>query len=242
MKISALIPARGGSKGVPKKNIRDLLAFPLISYSIAACRACKNIDKVYVSTDSEDIAKIAIEYGAEVPFIRPSEYAQDHSTDFDVINHFFSEANINQIAYMRPTTPLRSPESLEEYISFFFTNIDKMSGLRSMHEMPEPPYKVFKIEDGYCKGFFKHFKGIKDYTNLPRQTFPKAYQPNGYIDIAKRETINLGGSAFGQKIMPVITEHVTEVDMEYEFDILNHQLKTSGHTLLNILNDYEREI
>ena len=117
-----------------------------------------------------------------------------------------------------------------------------MSGLRSMHEMPEPPYKVFKIEDGYCKGFFKHFKGIKDYTNLPRQTFPKAYQPNGYIDIAKRETINLGGSAFGQEIMPVITEHVTEVDMEYEFDILTHQLETTGHTLLNILNDCERKI
>jgi len=110
-----------------------------------------------------------------------------------------------------------------------------MSGLRSVHELPEPPYKVFKIDNGYCKGFFKDYKGIKDYTNLPRQTFPKGYQPNGYLDISKREQIESSESAFGIKIMPTITEHVTEIDMAYEFKLLEFQISLGNNILLEEL-------
>jgi|TARA_R100000908_G_C3755106_1_gene149484 CMP-N,N'-diacetyllegionaminic acid synthase len=236
-KITALIPARGGSKGVPHKNIRELNGFPLISYSIAACLECEMIDRVIVSTDSEKIAKIAKQYGADIPFIRPSQYAQDQSKDYDVLKHFFDLADVDEVAYMRPTTPFRIPSELARHIKFFFENRDKMSGLRSMHELPEPPYKSFKIDSGYCNGFFKDFKGIKDYTNLPRQMFPKAYQPNGYIDICKREQIYSSESAFGTKIMPVITENVTEVDMEYEFKLLEFQSSLNKNPLLTTMQE-----
>ncbi len=242
MKIAALIPARGGSKGVPRKNVRVVGYAPLIAYSIVACKMSNNIGEVYVSTDDSEIAEVAKKYGAKIPFMRPEEYAMDSSGDQAVIKHFFENIDVDCVAYMRPTTPMRDPKKIDKYVNYFYSNKDKMSGLRSVQELAEPPYKMIKIEEGYCAGFFEDFEGIKDYTNLPRQTFPKAYQPNGYIDNAKRETKNLGGSAFGQEIMPVITEHVTEVDMEYEFDILTHQLKTTGHTLLNILNDCERKI
>ena len=113
-----------------------------------------------------------------------------------------------------------------------------MSGMRSMHEMPEPPYKVFKIENGFCEGFFEDYNGIKDYTNLPRQTFPLAYQPNGYIDISKKETAALGVSAFGQRIIPAITEYVTEIDVEYEFKLLEFQLENQNSLLLESLYKY----
>tara|TARA_Y100000310_G_scaffold122315_1_gene120973 strand:- start:12381 stop:13106 length:726 start_codon:yes stop_codon:yes gene_type:complete len=233
--ITALIPARGGSKGVPGKNIRTLCGYPLIAYSIMACKLSKNINRVIVSTDSQKIADIALKFGAEVPFIRPPEFAEDNSTDLQVIQHYFDNSEVKELAYLRPTTPLRDPEILDKNIELFFKNRNLMSGMRSMSEMPEPPYKVFKIENGFCKGFFEDYNGIKDYTNLPRQIFPLAYQPNGYLDISKRETAALGISAFGQKIIPAITEHVTEIDMEYEFKLLEFQLDTLDSKLLDNL-------
>ena len=234
MKMHALIPAREGSKGVPGKNIKNLDGFPLIAYTINACKSSDIIDRVIVSTDNENIAAVAREYGAEVPFLRPKELAQDKSTDHDVINHFFEQFDVNCVAYMRPTTPVREPKSISEAIDFFWKNKSRMSGLRSMHELPEPPYKMFKIEeDGFCKGFFDHYNGIIDYTNLPRQTFPKAYQPNGYIDIAKRETVEAKKTAFGMGVMPYITEYVTEVDTEHEFKLLEYQFSFKHNPLRN---------
>jgi len=233
----ALIPARGGSKGVPQKNIKTLHEYPLIAYSIIATLKCRKINRVIVSTDSPVIAKIAELYGAEVPFIRPSAYAQDTSTDYDVVNHFFEKIDTEEVAYMRPTTPLRDPKKLSDFIDFFYENKNKMTGMRSMHEISEPPYKVYKIENGFCKGFFKDYKGVKDYANLPRQIFPKAYQPNGYLDIIKKETILKGDTAFGMGIMPVITEYVTEIDMEHEFNFLDYQLLNEKNVLLELLKE-----
>ena len=237
--ITALIPARGGSKGVPRKNIKKLNGYPLIAYSIIACRLSSYIDKVIVSTEDDEIAKIAKSYGAEI-LVRPKEYAKDNSTDWDVINHFFQSYKDDCVAYLRPTTPLRNPDVLDNCVDEYFGNYERISGLRSMHELPESPYKVFQIgEDGYCKGFFKDYNGIKDYTNLPRQNFPNAYQPNGYIDIAKRDTVESGTSAFATKILPFISEFVTEIDVEYEFNLLEYQIRSQHSVLLEELNNNE---
>jgi len=235
-KLTAIIPARGGSKGVPRKNTKLLHDHPLISYSIMACKMSVMIDKVVVSTEDDEIAQIAESYGAEI-LERPVEYAQDNSTDWQVIDHFFQSYSVDDVVYLRPTTPLRNPDNIDDCIEFYLENRNRMSGLRSMHELPESPYKVFKLtEDGYCEGFFEDFNGIKDYSNLPRQNFPKAYQPNGYIDIAKRETVESGTSSFATTILPYISEFVTEVDTEYEFDLLTHQLSIQPSTLLEKLN------
>ena len=238
-KIAALIPARGGSKGVPRKNIKLLKGHPLIAYSIAAAKMCPAIDGVVVSTDDAEIASVAQMYGAEV-LMRPEEFAQDNSTDWQVINHYFNNHDTDAVAYLRPTTPLRNPDLLTEGVKFYYENEGEMSGMRSMHELPESPYKVFKINDeGYCEGFFDEYKGIKDYTNLPRQNFPKAYQPNGYLDIAKRSTVEGGKSAFATDILPLISEFVTEVDAKYEFDLLGHQLSLESNILFNHLEEWD---
>ena len=238
MKIAALIPARGGSKGVPRKNIRIVGRAPLLAYSIVACKMSNNIGEVYVSTDDPEIAEVARKYGAIVPFLRPEKYATDSSGDQEVIKHFFDNIDVDCVAYMRPTTPMRDPKKIDEYVDYFYSNRDKMSGLRSVQELAEPPYKMIKIEEGYCTGFFEDFEGIKDYTNLPRQTFPKAYLPNGYIDIAKRETVTNSSSAFGMKIMPVITPHIVEIDTEEDVDMLKCQIDRNQH--INLIMNCSR--
>ena len=217
MKLTALIPARGGSKGVPRKNIRNLAGRPLISYSIAACKRSSLIDRVVVSTDDEEIAKIAKECGAEVPFIRPPEFSADKSTDLQVVNHFYSEQGEQDLAFIRPTTPLRDPALLDSFIEKYFSNKDSITGMRSVHELSESPYKFFKIVDGYFTGFFDDFNGVKDYTNLPRQVFPKAYHPNGYIDIVRTSMIEKN-LLHGDNVHAFVTEIAYEID---EIDDIN---------------------
>ena len=134
-KLTALIPARGGSKGVPKKNIKELINHPLLAYSIAVCKMAGSIERVIVSTDNQEIADVALKYGAEVPFMRPPELAKDHSKDIDVIEHYFEEVGGEEVAYVRPTTPLRIPRVIDYCIENYFNNQrEYCTGVRSMHE------------------------------------------------------------------------------------------------------------
>lgn len=221
----ALIPARGGSKGVPGKNIKSLHGSPLIFYSIDACRKSSLIDRVIVSTDDQEIADISQKFGAEIPFLRPAELAQDNTTDYEVLKHFLSVFDCDSVAYIRPTTPIRDIKTIDEAIDLYRDKENSITSLRSMHRFSESPYKMFRInENGFCEGFFEEFNGNKNYTNLPRQSFPAAYQPNGYIDIVKRKTIE-DGTTYGAKIYPYVTEAVIEVDTQFEFDLLELQIK-----------------
>lgn len=213
----SIIPARGGSKGVKNKNIKILNGKPLIAYSIECCLNCKNIERVIVSTDSLEIANIARQFGAEVPFMRPKEFARDDSKDEEFLNHFFDNFDVEDVVFIRPTTPFRKIEVIEKAIDTYL-NVDfDFTGFRSMQAAEENPYKMFQINShGVCEGFFKDFKGEKDYTNLPRQKFPEAYRPNGYVDIVKQEIVRRG-SAFGDVIVPFITPRVPDIDTEEDF-------------------------
>ena len=225
--ITALIPARGGSKGVPRKNIKLLGGAPLISYSIKTCMESLYIDRVVVSTEDEEIARIAKDFGAEVPFMRPDEFAQDESTDYDVLQHFFTQIDVDEVALIRPTSPLRKSIVVDAAVQIF-QNLGNSTSMRSVHELPESPYKFFKIgPEGFCEGFFNDFNGTKDYTNLPRQTFPKAYHPNGYIDIIKKETI-ASGTTYGKRISPFFTETIVEIDTKEQFDLIELYLRKEG--------------
>ena len=156
MKIIAVIPARSGSKGVTNKNIRELAGRPLIGYSIMVAKMAKLIDRIIVSTDSEKYASLAIEYGAEVPFLRPSEYSGDKSTDYDFVKHLLDWLADNEdvlpdyIVHLRPTTPFRDPDVLDNAIRKFMNNTEATS-LRSAHEMPESAYKQFELDNKYFK-------------------------------------------------------------------------------------------
>lgn len=226
--ITAIIPARGGSKSIPKKNIVDVGGKPLISYSIESCKQAKNISRIIVSTDNREIAEISKEYGAEVPFIRPKELAEDSSTDVGFLKHFFDNVNVDDAALIRPTTPFRNPKFMDKVIEKYFAIRDDITGLRSIEEINENPYKVFKLNGNICGGFFDNFDGEKNYTNLPRQTFPKAYIGNGHIDIIKKETV-LTGTTFGGIIYGEICEKMIDIDSPFDLKLARLYIKEQNN-------------
>ena len=229
-KITALIPARGGSVGIPKKNIISINGHPLIAYSIMACKISSKIDRIIVSTDDEDIARIAKIYGAEVPFMRPKEYATNTSRDIEYLEHFFNLIPAQEAALMRPTTPLRDPATIDLAIEIYYKNKLNISSLRSINRIEQTPYKMFRLENNMIHGFFDTFEGIKNYSNLPRQIFPESYEGNGHIDIIKKETINIGDS-YGNKIFGFETPKPSDIDTAKDLEKLLLQISTKEDLL-----------
>ncbi len=213
----AVIPARGGSKGVPRKNLVEINSIPLIAYSISACNLSTEIEDFVISTDDQEIADIAIKYGGNVPFLRPKEISGDSSHDRDYLIHaqkwFEKEKNFSPDFFyiLRPTTPLRDPNLIDEAIKKFKLNTEATS-LVSIHEFPETPAKMFGLDGEYLHGL-SPLDPRKEYFTLPRQQFPKAYIGNGYIDIVKRDVINEVDSFYGNRILSFLTPDYGEIDI-----------------------------
>ncbi len=147
--ILALIPARGGSKGIPGKNIKEFNGRPLIAYTIAAARRSKYIDSVVVTTDSQKIASIAMEYGAEAPFLRPVELAQDGSKTIDAIVHARDAMEAlgrhhDVVVTLQPTSPLRRSEEIDRALEAFFSHGEL--GLASVSEVTENPVLTRRLD------------------------------------------------------------------------------------------------
>ena len=225
----ALIPARSGSKGVVDKNIRSLGGHPLIAWSIKVCKICKNIDRIILSTDSEVYAEIAREWGCEVPFLRPASIARDESNDFEFVAHaldFLSEENglPAHIFHIRPTTPLRKPEVIDRAFETFLGS-PSATALRSVHAMSESAYKSFEMAPG---GFLKSIGSNDtslDSANYGRQDFPTTYSANGYVDILSAQFIKETGLLHGSRVLPFITDRVSEIDTEDDFSFLQLELE-----------------
>jgi CMP-N,N'-diacetyllegionaminic acid synthase len=229
--IVALIPARSGSKGVPHKNIRKLGGHPLIEWSIAACNAASSISRTIVSTDSEEYAKMSRSLGAEVPFLRPEEFAGDSSTDYGFIKHALDWFVLNggepdYIVHIRPTTPFRNPKLIDQAVEAFVNN-PKATALRSVHPMSESAYKTFEIApDGQLKRLASDSTEL-DAANNARQEFPSTYIANGYVDVLSTRYIRKMKLIHGNHVVPFITPIVGEVDIEDDFS--NLELELSKH-------------
>lgn len=149
-KVLAIIPARGGSKGIPKKNIKAVSGKPMINYTIEAARECDYIDKVIVSTDDEEIAEISMKAGAVVPFLRPDELAVDDAELIDVVMHAieFYERKAERydiIVLLQPTSPLRTSEDLQKALEYYMRKGEK--SLLSISEVSEHPKMMRKFND-----------------------------------------------------------------------------------------------
>lgn len=217
MTILAIIPARSGSKGVPNKNIAMLGGYPLMAWSIMACRKSALIDKIVVSTDSKKYARIARIYGADV-IMRPAEISGDDSTDYEFVQHALSIESPHLIAHIRPTTPFRDPAVIDEALSTFNT---RNTSLRSVHEMAESAYKALWLDD--C-GRLQGIDCAPDDANNPRQHFKKTYSGNGYIDVLLPSYIRNANMLYGDRVQAFITPLVTELDTEEDFQYLEWQL------------------
>ncbi len=237
--VIGLVPARSGSKGVPRKNLAELGGFPLIAYSIVAGLEAGSVDRVIVTTDSEEIAETGRRYGAEVPFLRPGELATDDSLDIDYVRHALDWLADNDgttpelVVQLRPTTPLREPERIGEAVDAIRARSDA-TGLRSVHQLAEPPQKLLGIEDGLLTGLFPH-DPRPEYFNLPRQAFPPAYSPNGYVDVIRVRTIQEHRALYGSRVLAFVTPPVAEIDGPEELDYLRYRVDRIGHPLLDAL-------
>ena len=222
--VLALIPARGGSKGIPKKNIRPLAGKPLIAWSIEAARESRVIDRVIVSTDSEEIAAVAREAGAEVPFLRPAELAGDLTPDAPVFEHALAWLKENEnyepdlIVHLRPTGPLRTGEEIDEAIELL-TAHPEADSVRSVEEPDKPPFKMWQMEGEYMKPFAV-VQGMKDFHTMPRQMLPKVYQTTADIGVMRRRTVTEKKSIIGDIVLPYFLRRSTvDIDKEIDFEI-----------------------
>tara|TARA_B100001094_G_C18110623_1_gene760940 strand:+ start:480 stop:1247 length:768 start_codon:yes stop_codon:yes gene_type:complete len=228
--ILALIPARGGSKGVLRKNIKKINNIPLIAYSINIARQIPLISRVIVSTDDEEIAQISRNYGAETPFIRPHNIAEDLSLDYDVFEHTLSWLRDNEsyvpdyIIHLRPTSPFRKKDIIENAIQTFIEN-PHFNSLRSVSLCTKTPYKMWSIYNNELVPLLKNKQFDEPY-NQPRQLLPKTYWQNGYIDITKPDTIFNQKNMCGKKILPfIIDDKITDIDSEEDFQNATERIK-----------------
>lgn len=216
----SLILARGGSKGIERKNIKKLLNQPLIYYVINAAKKSKKISEIYVSSDDSEILEISKNLGCQV-IQRPNEISTDISLDIDSFRHFCIENNHTEpLVHLRATTPLIDPIVIDDAIRIFIENEKRITSLRSAHETSESVYKFYKKNGD----FWSPIDDSIDPT-LPRQSYPKTYSPNGYIDIVKPSVFMTSDSFYGEKIYSFITDKTYEIDTIEDFNYVEYILK-----------------
>ncbi len=221
--ILGFIPARGGSKSIPHKNIALLSGLPLLCYTCQAALASRSIHRVFLSTDDEKIASVGKSCGVEVPFLRPSELAQDTTPSVDVALHALEWINLHEkwvpdiLVLLQPTSPLRRTEHIDESIELFVkSNADT---LVSVVEVPHrySPFNLMRFENGLLKEFWK--EPIL-FNRFRRQEIPPLYARNGpAILISKVSTIQNDKSFYGNKIVPYLMKQEDSVDIDEEWDL-----------------------
>ena len=227
----AIIPARGGSKSVPRKNLQNLVGVPLIAYSIDSAIRSDLVDEVYVSTEDAEIAEISRSYGAKV-IIRPDSMASDTSRDNELLSHaieyVFSELSDESLfVFLRPSHPLRNPKTINKAITIFNESF-QYDSLRSMKLSTEIPYKMWAInDDGSAVPVIESaYSGVTDPSNAPRQLLPQTYYQDGYVDIFPFKTITKFGNTAGRKILPfIINEFSHDIDTFHDLELISDKLE-----------------
>jgi N-acylneuraminate cytidylyltransferase len=218
MHILALIPARGGSKSIPHKNIRPLAGFPLIAYSITAAKQSKLVTRTIVSTDDDEIAYIAREFGAETPFMRPTEFAQDNTLDYPVFTHALTWLKEHEgyqpdiLVQLRPTSPLRPPDCVDQALQILLDHSEADS-VRGVIPSGQNPFKMWQVSDQGRMTPLLSLSGVPEPFNSPRQVLPQTYWQTGHIDAIRLSTIMNKQSLSGDIIYPL------QIDPRYAIDI-----------------------
>jgi YrbI family 3-deoxy-D-manno-octulosonate 8-phosphate phosphatase len=218
--ILALIPARGGSKGIPRKNIRSFAGYPLIAWSIAAAKQSQFVTRVIVSTDDEEIAQVARAWGAEAPFLRPAEISQDKTTDLPVFEHALQWLKENEnyepefVIQLRPTSPVRPKNMLDDAVRVLHNHPDA-DCVRGVVVAGQNPFKMWRFNgDDKPLHPLLEVDGIKEPYNAPRQILPPVYWQTGHIDVIRTSTILDKKSLTGDVIYPLVIDSKYTVDID----------------------------
>ena len=219
MEVLALVTARGGSKGIPRKNIIPFLGRPLIDWTINSARASKTITRIVVTTDDEEIAAASRLAGAETPFMRPKELAQDTTLDHPVFVHALTWLADHEgytpeiVVHLRPTTPLRPNGMIDEGVGLLASN-PTADAVRSVCIPLNNPFKMWTLGEEFMQPLFE--SGIPEQYNQPRQNLPVAYWQTGTVDVTRPNTVLQLGSMTGRRILPLIMDTKLAVDIDDE--------------------------
>jgi len=218
MEILAIIPARGDSKGIINKNIKNLAGKPLIEYSITSAKKSKKINRIIVSTDNKKIASISKKAGAEIPFLRPKQISKDVTPIIDVIRHaldFLEDTESYKpdiIILLQPTTPLRSIQDIDNSIRLLINS--KSTSVISVFQTKAHPDISFKINQNFLKPLNSKFE-----KHSLRQKRKSVYVPSGLIYTFWFDTLKKYNSIYGPKIKPLVTKNKMElIDIDEPFD------------------------
>jgi YrbI family 3-deoxy-D-manno-octulosonate 8-phosphate phosphatase len=233
--ILALIPARGGSKGIPRKNIRNFAGFPLIAWSIAAAKQSQFVTRVIVSTDDEEIAAVARTHAAETPFLRPAEFAQDNTTDLPVFEHALAWLEANEhyqpdvLIQLRPTSPIRPRDCVDSAIRIL-TEHEDADCVRGVVPAGQNPHKMWRFAGAdRPMNPLLEVDGIAEPYNAPRQILPPVYWQTGHIDAIRASTIREKHSLTGDVIYPLVIDPRYTVDIDHLSDWAKYEaLANSG--------------
>lgn len=228
--ILGIIPARGGSKSIPKKNLYPLNGKPLISYTIEAAKKAKLLTRFIVSTDCEEIARVAKRYGAEVPYIRPKELATDTALSVDVVKHAVIELeNQGHIRYdyivlLQPTTPLRLPEYIDGAITKLIeTGCDTV--ITMVDVGANHPARMYRIKDDRLVTIMDEGVSMR-----PRQELPPVYIRSGDVYACKRNILFEKGSLIGDDCRAIVIspERAVNIDSMQDMVLAEYYLKNEG--------------
>lgn len=242
--VLAIIPARGGSKGIPGKNIKTFAGYPLIAYSILAGLHSELVSRVIVSTDDEEIARIARQWGAEVPFMRPTELAQDDTLDYPVIRHALDWLAENEdyhpdvVVQLRPTSPVRPGSLVDNAVRTLLAN-PGADCVRGVVPSAQNPFKMWTIDES--SGAMKQLlavEGIKEPYNAPRQILPMTYWQTGHIDAIRVETILEKGSLTGDLLYPlhISSKYTVDIDIPSDWEAAEETLKSLSNEVVDPAN------
>jgi len=222
--VLALVPARGGSKGIPRKNIRDFAGYPLIAYSILAGLRAKLVTRVIVSTEDLEIAEVAKAWDADVPFLRPQELAQDQSLDLPVMQHALKWLVENEdyhpeiVVWLRPTSPLRPLNCVDDAVTLLLEHPEADS-VRGVVPAGQNPYKMWRVDQ--ASGVMTPLisvEGIREAYNAPRQVLPQAFWQTGHIDAIRSRLITERNTPTGDVILPLFIDPRYTVDIDKPSD------------------------
>jgi CMP-N,N'-diacetyllegionaminic acid synthase len=205
--VLAIIPARGGSKGLPRKNVTDLRGRPLIAWSIQAAKSCELIDRVVVSTEDSAIAAVAQKYGADVPFMRPPELAADDTPILDVVRHAIKELSFQgSVVLLQPTSPLRTSLDINNALQIHFTRNDNVV---SVTKTKFHPSWILNIV---------HDRIVSNNIADRRQIGGDRFVPNGAIYISRTEHIEVSRPFF-EDAVPYVMPMNRSIDIDTLFDL-----------------------
>jgi len=216
--VLAVIPARGGSKSIPRKNIRPFAGHPLLAYSIAAARQAGAVTRVVLSTDDEEIAAVGRQYGAEVPFLRPKDLAQDLTRDLPVFEHGLRRLEDLEgyrpdvVVQLRPTSPVRPRDLVDRAVRLLLDHPEADS-VRGVVPSGQNPYKMWRLQpDGRMSPLLS--EGPHEPYNMPRQELPPTYWQTGHIDAIRPRTILEKHSMSGDVILGLVLDPRFTVDID----------------------------